>query len=182
MNRQPVLEGEHLLLRPLEPGDWTALYAVAADPLLWEQHPMRDRWKEPVFRAFFDEALAQGGALAVVDKANGRMIGSSRYVFQQGLKGAPLEIGWTMLARDLWGGAANAEMKRLMLTHAFGSVERVVFRIGEANLRSRKAMEKIGGRLTDEREETEIERRRIVHVVYEITRDSFAEGPLALSE
>lgn len=179
MNRQPVLEGERLLLRPLEPDDWTALYAVAADPLLWEQHPMRDRWKEPVFRAFFDEALAQGGALAVLERESGRLVGSSRYVFQKALAGAPLEIGWTMLARDLWGGAANTEMKRLMLGHAFESVERVVFRIGEENRRSRKAMEKIGGRLTDEREEAEHGGRRLVHVVYEITRDSFAGGPLS---
>lgn len=179
MNRQPVLEGERLLLRPLEPGDWDALYAVAADPLLWEQHPMHDRWREPVFRAFFDEALAQGGALAVIERASGRVVGSSRYLFQSALAGSPLEIGWTMLARDMWGGAANAEMKRLMLGHAFESVDRVVFRIGEENRRSRRAMEKIGGQLTDEREEAEHGGRRVVHLIYEITREGFAEGPLS---
>ncbi len=179
MNRQPTLEGELLLLRPLEPGDWEALYAVAADPLLWELHPISDRWQEPVFRAFFEDALAQGGALAVIDGASGRLVGSSRFQGYDPENGGSVEIGWTMLARDLWGSGANAEMKRLMLTHALASVARVDFRIGESNWRSRKAMVKIGGRLTERFEETEHEGRRVVHLVYEITREGFVEGPLA---
>jgi RimJ/RimL family protein N-acetyltransferase len=63
LDRQPVLEGERLRLRPLVPADWEALFAVASDPLIWEQHPAHDRWQEPVFRAFFDDALANKGAL-----------------------------------------------------------------------------------------------------------------------
>ncbi len=38
LGRQPVLEGEHVRLRPLRPDDWEALFAVASDPLIWEQH------------------------------------------------------------------------------------------------------------------------------------------------
>lgn len=178
MDRQPTLNGEWLGLRPLAEGDREPLYSVASDPLLWEQHPARDRWQRPVFDAFFDEALASGGALTAVGRENSKPVGSSRFVFQPKLGGTPLEIGWTFLARPLWGTGANHEMKRLMLAHAFAFVDRVVFRIGADNLRSRIACERIGGRLTDEIERSIHAGREAVHVVYEIDRASFASGPL----
>jgi len=180
MNRQPTLEGPTLLLRPLREDDWDALYAVASDPLVWELHPANDRWQEPVFRAYFADALAQGGALAVIDKQTGRIIGSSRMQAYDPSDGGSVEIGWTFLGRDHWGGATNREMKRLMLAHALQFVERVDFRVGETNLRSRGAMEKIGGRLTD-RDGGVIETASgpARHVVYEITRESFTAGPLS---
>ena len=55
-----------------------------------------------------------------------------------------VEIGWTFLARSHWGGLYNGEMKRLMIRHAFRFVESVVFLIGPQNLRSQRAVEKIG--------------------------------------
>ena len=173
MNRQPVLDGGRLLLRPLVAQDWTQLYAVASDPLLWAQHPLSDRWQEPVFRAFFDDALAQGGALVAVAKASGQIIGSSQYRAFNPADGGSVEIGWTFLARSHWGGGWNGEMKHLMLTHAFGFVRRVEFRVGADNIRSRTACERIGARLTPRTEEAVIGTRRIVHVVYEITREGF---------
>jgi RimJ/RimL family protein N-acetyltransferase len=173
MNRQPVLDGGRLLLRPLAAQDWTQLYAVASDPLLWAQHPLSDRWQEPVFRAFFDDALAQGGALVAVAKASGQIIGSSQYRGFNPADGGSVEIGWTFLARERWGGGWNGEMKHLMLAHAFGFVRRVEFRVGADNIRSRTACERIGARLTPRTEEAMIGTRRIVHVVYEITREGF---------
>ncbi len=178
MDRQPVLEGERLLLRPLREDDWDALYAVACDPLIWEVHPAYDRWQEEVFRAYFADALAQGGALAVIDKHSGAIVGSSRMQGHDPADGGSVEIGWTFLARSHWGGEFNREMKRLMLSHAFNFVVLVRFRVGEHNVRSRRAMEKIGGRLSGQ---TEVEMRAdqpAVHVIYEITRESFASGPL----
>lgn len=179
MDWQPVLEGERLLLRPLRPEDWADLFAVASDPEIWAIHPAHDRWQEGVFRAFFDEALTQRGAVAVIDKASGRIIGSSRWQGHDPADGGSVEIGWTFLARSHWGGAFNFELKRLMLTHALRRVERVLFRVGETNWRSRRAMEKIGGQLTDAVDIYDMAGREIVHVVYEITRESFAKGPLA---
>ena len=179
MDRQPTLQGERLLLRPLRPDDWDALFAVASDPLIWEVHPAHDRWQEPVFRAYFDDALAQGGALAVIDKRSGAIIGSSRFQNLDPAEGGSVEIGWTFLARSHWGGSYNAEMKRLMLAHALREVERVVFRVGETNVRSRGAMEKIGGRLTDRIDVTQLPAGPAKHVIYEIDRASFASGPLA---
>lgn len=98
MDRQPTLEGERLRLRPLAADDWQALYRVASDRQIWALHPAHDRWQEPVFRAFFADALEKDGALVVIDKANGAVIGSSR--FQNHDAGASsVEIGWTFLAR-----------------------------------------------------------------------------------
>ena len=140
---QPMLEGELLVVRPLRAEDVDALYEVARDPLLWEQHPQRDRWREDVFRRFFAEQLASGGGLAVVDRATGAVIGSSRYL-DYDEAASEVEIGWTFLARPYWGGVYNGELKRLMVEHAFRFVERVVFLVDPNNLRSRRAVEKLG--------------------------------------
>ena len=141
---QPVLEGELLCLRPLRPEDFLDLYAVASDPLIWEQHPSNDRYKEEVFKEFFREALESGGALIATDAKDGRVIGSSRFHGYDSEK-SEIEIGWTFLARSHWGGIYNGEMKQLMLRHAFKFVSSVVFLVGPKNLRSQRAMEKIGG-------------------------------------
>jgi len=143
---QPTLTGKLLRLRPLLPDDFDDLFAVASDPLIWEQHPMRDRYKEEVFRGFFSEALASGGALIAIDSGNGRVIGSSRFHGYHETA-SEIEIGWTFLARLYWGGAYNREMKELMLRHAFRFVSSVIFLVGPENVRSQRAMEKIGGTL-----------------------------------
>jgi RimJ/RimL family protein N-acetyltransferase len=128
--------------------------------MIWEQHPERDRWKPEVFQRYFDGAIASEGAFAIVDRATGRIIGSTRYC---NLRDGEVEIGWTFLEREFWGGAVNGEMKALMLTHAFRFVARVVFVIGENNWRSRRAVEKIGARLF---------RQNGDKVVYAITRST----------
>ena len=144
LDRQPVLEGPTLLLRPLRADDWDALYAVASDPLIWEVHPAHDRWQEEVFRAFFADALANGGALAVIDKTandtGGAIIGSSRY---QGLED---------------------------------------FAVGEANIRSRRAMEKIGARLTERSEQRGMAGVGSAHVFYVIGKAEFEGGVLGQME
>ena len=165
---QPTLNGSLVNLRPLQPGDYEALYAVASDPLIWEQHPNHDRYQPEVFQAFFQGALESGGAFLVTDAATGEVIGSTRF---NGYDEATreIEIGWTFLARSRWGGAYNGEMKRLLLEHAFQFVDRVLFVIGEHNVRSRRALEKIGGTLVDTRSEPGGQSK----VVYAITRDVF---------
>ena len=141
---QPVLRGELLDLRPLRAEDFPDLYAVAADPLIWEQHPVGDRYKEEVFREFFREALESGGTLIAMEANSGRVIGSSRFHGYDEER-SEIEIGWTFLARSHWGGVYNGEMKRLMLRHAFRFLDNVVFLVGPQNLRSQKSVEKIGG-------------------------------------
>lgn len=141
---QPTLRGEILELRPLRADDFPALYGVASDPLIWEQHPNSDRYREDVFREFFRDAIESGGALAAVDLKDGRVVGSSRFHGHDRAQ-SEVEIGWTFLARSHWGGRYNGEMKRLMLEHAFKFVDNVVFLVGPQNMRSRRAVEKIGG-------------------------------------
>jgi N-acetyltransferase len=140
---QPTLSGELLELRPLRPDDFPDLFAVASDPLIWEQHPNKDRYKEGVFKVFFREAMECGGAFLVIDRKDRRVIGSSRYNGYDPNK-SEIEIGWTFLARSHWGGVFNREMKRLMLEHAFQFVDRVIFVVGPGNIRSQRALEKIG--------------------------------------
>jgi RimJ/RimL family protein N-acetyltransferase len=147
VDMQPHLVGELVELRPLRAEDWHALFAVASDPLIWEQHPAKDRCKENVFRAFFSKALDEvncgGGAFAVIDKITGRIIGSTRFANHDSDK-SEIEIGWTFLARSHWGGRSNGEMKHLMLDHAFRFVQTVYFLIDHDNIRSQKAVERIG--------------------------------------
>lgn len=178
MDRQPVLEGERLLLRPLREDDRAALYAVARDPAVWALHPVGTRWQEPVFQPYFDNLIASGGALAVIERSEERIVGTSSYCPLPS-DPAAIEIGWTFLTPSLWGGSYNRELKRLMLIHAHRFVDRVVFRVGIDNLRSRRAMEKIGGVLTDETEVIETAAGPVPYVYYEITREQLADGPLA---
>src|SRR5215813_9670190 len=100
---QPILKSEILELRPLRADDFEQLYAVASDPLIWEQHPNSDRYKRDMFRKFFDEALESGGALIALDCKNNQVIGSSRFHCYD-LERSEIEIGWTFLARSRWGG------------------------------------------------------------------------------
>jgi N-acetyltransferase len=168
---QPTLTGTLIELRPLLPEDFDALYAVASDPAIWEQHPVRDRYTEDVFKDFFREALESGGAFAVIDRPTGHVIGSSRY-YGYDAERREIEIGWTFLARAYWGGVYNKEMKGLMLRHAFRFVERVVFHVGPSNFRSQRAVEKIGGVRAGM-----IRRRPDApeSVLFEITRATFSD-------
>jgi len=140
---QPHLKGELIELRPLRPDHWDEVFTVASDPLIWEQHPESDRYKEEVFKIFFEDALRSGGAFIVIDTQTQQIIGSTRFHGYDPEK-SEIEIGWTFLARKYWGGRYNREMKQLMLAHAFKFVENVVFFVGENNIRSQKATEKIG--------------------------------------
>ena len=140
---QPTLTGSLVQLRPLRADDYAALRAVASDPEIWAQHPESNRHEEAVFRRFFDDAIASGGALAAIDRQTARVIGSSRFKVHAGGP-ACVEIGWTFLARSHWGGRYNGEMKRLMIEHAFRFTDRVVFLVGVWNVRSQLAVERLG--------------------------------------
>lgn len=146
-DRQPFLNGELVKAKPLSQSDFEDLYVVAADPLIWEQHPQKDRYKKAVFENFFAEAMSSGSALLICDSKSKTVIGTSRFYEYRPTK-REVFIGYTFLARSHWGGACNSELKKLMLDHAFRYVDTVLFHIGEQNVRSKKAIEKIGAKLT----------------------------------
>jgi RimJ/RimL family protein N-acetyltransferase len=167
---QPTLRGDLVVARPLRAEDYAALYAVAADPLLWEQHPQPDRFREPVFAGFFRDAMASGGALLVTDATTSDVIGTSRFA-RHDEEARSIEIGWTFLARSHWGGRYNGELKELMLSHAFRFVERVHFVVGPHNVRSQRALTKIGAKRVGWRNRQTGEER----CVFEVTATAFAE-------
>lgn len=142
INLQPTLQDDSVIIRPLKENDFDALYDVAKDPLIWEQHTDA-RYKKEVFEKFFRRAIESGGALVILDKETNQIIGTSRYKPVEGIESA-VEIGWTFLARKYWGGTTNKAVKTLMIDHAFRFFEDVILYIDKENFRSQKAAEKIG--------------------------------------
>jgi N-acetyltransferase len=166
---QPTLIGKLIELRPLQSEDFEALYQAASDPLIWEQHPESDRYKREVFQGFFDSAMESKGAFAIIERSSGRIIGSSRY-WNLDPAEREVEIGWTFLEREFWGGTYNRELKDLMLDHAFRFVDRVLFVVGENNLRSQNALQKIGAKFVRKAQSTSRAGAPKPIVVFEITR------------
>lgn len=168
---QPTLTGKLLKLRPLQPQDYAALYLAASDPKIWEQHPNSDRYKEEVFKGYFEGALECGGALVILDAGTDEIIGSSRY-YGLNEETREIEIGWTFLTTKYWGGTYNRELKYLMLSHAFKYVDQVLFFVGPNNLRSRKAVEKLGAAYIGTRS-----RFGGDSVVYRLSKADYTLGP-----
>jgi RimJ/RimL family protein N-acetyltransferase len=178
LDLQPKLAHPALSLRPVTPADWPALSTAASDPEIWAGHPAHDRWQLPVFRAFFDEGLASGGMLVAVEPG-GTIIGSSRFDYSRAGP-AEVEVGWSFLVRRHWGGTSNHIMKALMVGHALQAVERVIFLIGDTNIRSRTAITRIGASPLPGRQITaQLSTGPVVHLTHAIDRAGFATGPLA---
>lgn len=147
-----ILEGETLRLAPLKESDFDALYSAASDPEIWALHPASDRYQEPVFRAFFMGGLESNMAYRIELKDSNKVIGSSRYNAPD-YDNSRVEIGWTFLSKDYWGGKFNAELKHLMLYFAFKTFDTVEFCIGKDNHRSIAAVKKLGAKYNSERQD-----------------------------
>lgn len=169
MNWQPVtLKNEWVSLRPLAASDFEALYQVASDPLIWEQHPNPDRYKREVFQNYFQGAIESNGALLIFD-TTGQLIGCSRFYEHDPLK-KEIKIGYTFFARSCWGKPYNRNAKKLMLNFAFQSVDKVFFHVGAHNVRSQKAMERLGAVKTGFQEVAYYGETTKTNIVYEIQR------------
>ncbi|WP_293787684.1 GNAT family N-acetyltransferase [uncultured Pedobacter sp.] len=141
---QPTLENDLIKVVPLKESDFEALFAVASDPLIWEQHPNRDRYKRAVFENFFKGAIESKGAFIAYENDTNKVVGSSRYYdFDEG--NSSVAVGYTFVAREFWGEGHNKALKTLMFNHAFQFVDKVFLHIGATNFRSQKATEKLGG-------------------------------------
>ncbi len=146
-----ILENEIVILRPLRDDDFEALYSVAADPLIWEQHPNKTRYQRPVFETYFKGAMESNSAYLVSDKVTGDVIGCSRFYDYDPIQNT-ICIGYTFLSRICWGKSYNRALKSIMLDYAFKLVDTVIFHVGKNNMRSQKAMEKLGAEKTGEQE------------------------------
>lgn len=146
---QPILENETIKLFPLQEEDFERLYTVASDPLVWEQHPNKNRYERAVFQNFFGGAMLSQGAFLILDKATDEVMGSTRF-YDYDEKDNSIFIGYTFYGRKFWGGQYNPQVKKLMLDYIFQFVDVVKFHVGAENWRSRKAMEKLGATLVGE--------------------------------
>lgn len=146
---QPILENDYVKLIPLQENDFEQLFSVASDPLVWEQHPNKDRYKRDVFKRFFEGALESGGAFKIIEKNTGEIAGSTRF-YNYNAADNSIFIGYTFYARKFWGSKMNPQVKKLMLDYIFQFVDKVNFHVGKDNLRSQKAMEKLGAKKVDE--------------------------------
>ncbi|WP_048919523.1 GNAT family N-acetyltransferase [Rufibacter radiotolerans] len=148
---QPTLENEKVILFPLQEDDFEALYAVAADPKIWEQHPNKDRWKREVFQTFFEGAIQSKGAFKIVDKSTGQIAGSTR-IYDYNQQDNSILIGYTFFGTAYWGKGVNHSVKALLLDYLFQFVSRVDFHIGAVNRRSQVAIERVGATKVGEQE------------------------------
>lgn len=149
MDLQPTLVGKIVELRPLTKSDYEDLYLAASDPLIWAGHSEPDRYKPEVFKGFFEGALDSKGALVIIDKETGQIIGSSRF-YEPTADGSGIHIGYTFLARKYWGGLYNKEIKSLMVGHVHRFKDEALFHVSIGNLRSQHALKKIGAQLRGE--------------------------------
>ena len=146
---QPLLENDKVKLIPLWEEDFERLYEVASDPKIWEQHPNKNRFERDVFKNFFKGALESKGAFLILDKNSDEIAGSTRF-YGYNETDKSIFIGYTFYGVKFWGKGLNSEAKKLMLNYIFQFVEKVIFHVGASNIRSQKAMEKLGAIKTDE--------------------------------
>lgn len=171
MNWQPTLKSEIVVIRPLQETDKEDLYRAASDPTIWDQHWCK-RYLRPEFESYFQESIASGGAMAILDADTQTIIGSSRF---QVLEGFPngIEIGWTFISRAYWGGAFNAQIKKLMVDHAFSQVDTVYLFIDKNNIRSQKAAKKIGAEKASEAEHGPLPPTRETNYIYVLSKSQW---------
>lgn len=166
---QPTLENERAILYPLQQTDYEALYAVASDPLVWEQHPNKTRWQGPAFQNYFDGAMQSGGAFRIVDKATGKTAGSSRFYDYNPSENSIL-IGYTFYGRECWGKGFNPSVKQLMLDYIFQYVDKVIFHVGGVNVRSQIAVTRLGAHKVKEEEVAYFGEPSRLNFIYELTK------------
>lgn len=171
---QPILEDDNVRLVPLQETDFEALYEVASDPKIWEQHPNKDRWQRNVFKTFFDGAMQSNGAFKIVDKVNEKVIGSTRF-YDYNDKEDSILIGYTFYGTAYWGKGINLSVKKIMLDYIFQFVSKVNLHVGASNIRSQIAVGRIGAEKVAEQEVTYFGEQPKLNFVYQIDRQKWAE-------
>ncbi|MFH6990298.1 GNAT family N-acetyltransferase [Flavobacterium collinsii] len=170
LNLQPeILEDDLTQLIPLQESDFEKLYQVASDPLIWEQHPNKNRYEKEVFQNFFEGAIESKGAFLIVDKTTGEIAGSTRF-YEYDPENKTVFIGYTFYGRKFWGTGFNTQVKKMMLDYAFKAVDKIQFHIGAENYRSQKAIEKLGAIKVEELEVAYYNEPSRHNFVYEIKK------------
>ena len=173
MDLQPHLRGERLHLRPLTEQDFDALFRAASDPQIWETHPVPDRYELETFKGYFAGLIKSKGALVILDNQTLEIVGTSSFYDYRETEKSVI-IGYTFLTRKYWGGSYNREIKKLMMDYAFQFIETCIFHVGLDNVRSRKAMTKIGGVLFDHFEKVGFRGKTYKNVAFRIDKKNYS--------
>ena len=169
---QPTLENIEVKLLPLQESDFERLYEVASDPLVWAQHPNKNRCEREPFRNFFEGAMTSGGAFLILDKVTREVAGSTRF-YDYDKDHNSIFIGYTFYGTKFWGSKLNPQVKKLMLDYLFQFVDKVNFHVGKDNIRSQKAMEKLGAKKVDEVNVAYFGEPEKLNVVFEIKKENY---------
>ncbi len=143
MLERKELSNDLIKLIPLEKSDFEWLYAAASDPAIWEQHPDRNRYTPVGFTVYFQKLLANDIPYLILDVKTEQVIGATSY-YQLNEEQKSVAIGFTFLKKEYWGGKYNSSLKKLMIDYAFESLDSIYFHVRDQNLRSQKAIEKLG--------------------------------------
>ena len=171
-NLQPThLKNQLIQLVPLHETDFEELYSVASDELVWEQHPNKLRYQKPVFQNYFEGAMESKGAFFIREATTNEPVGSTRF-YDYDEKDNSIIIGYTFIGRKFWGNGYNQDLKKLMLDYAFQYVDKVYFHIGANNMRSQKAIEKIGAIKIAEQEVTYYGEDSKLNFIYVINKEN----------
>lgn len=144
-----ILEDECVLLRRYHNTDKIQLEDIVYDEDIWRLMPTKvsnpeelDTWIQTVAHGYKSGTRY---TFMIMDKATGKIAGSTSYGNISDTD-KRLEIGWTWLSRDYRGTGLNKHCKFLLLRYAFEVLkyERVELKTDVLNLRSRRAMQKIG--------------------------------------
>lgn len=173
-NIQPVLDNRKVILYPLKEKDFEALYTVASDPKIWEQHPNKNRWNEEVFKTFFDGAIESNGAFIIVDKATNVIIGCTRF-YDYSKETNSIHIGYTFYAKKYWGTGINVLVKASMFNYIFQYVSKVILHIGADNIRSQVSVGRLGAEKITEQEVTYFGETPKLNFVYEISKEKWQQ-------
>ncbi|HMU09505.1 MAG TPA: GNAT family protein [Ferruginibacter sp.] len=149
-DKEIILEDDRARLEPLTPRHYDALMAIAlSNPDIWK-FTMANITDEQSFSHYFNTALKEkenktSYPFAMFDKRENRCVGCTRYA-NISFRDKRLEIGWTWIDPLLQGSGINKHNKFLMLQYCFETLElnRVELKTAGTNLKSQRAMEKIG--------------------------------------
>lgn len=144
-----ALENKELSLVPLKADDYQRLFSVASSKEIWEQHPNQNRYLPTEFQLYFDQLLNCDIAYLVTDRRSNSIIGATAF-YNLDREKKQVAIGYTFLTTKYWGTGINTSLKSLMINYAFQFVDHIMFYVGAHNIRSQKAVQKLGARKTGE--------------------------------
>jgi RimJ/RimL family protein N-acetyltransferase len=154
MDLQPSFQNGLVTAIPLQKSHFDALYKAANDPLIWEQHPNKNRYQLADFTTYFEGAMQSEGAFLILDTNSKQVIGSTRFYGLELEKEMEKQvtIGYTFYITSCWGKGHNHALKKMQLDYAFQFVDEVHFHIGATNKRSQISILRLGATKIKEEE------------------------------